>query len=107
MIDLEKHVLCDVQRVLLASRVDEADPVHETLIAFHKHLEKDETMVVAQGKIVVKFPNKEVVLSVGEKIQINPGTEYSIVALENATIQEYSTPYPEDTIRIEDKYGRK
>jgi NDP-sugar pyrophosphorylase family protein len=75
--------------------------------AFHKHLEKDETMVVAQGKIVVKFPDKEIVLSVGEKIQINPETEYSIVALENATIQEYSTPYPEDTIRIKDKYGRK
>ncbi|MCK5332294.1 glucose-1-phosphate adenylyltransferase [Candidatus Parcubacteria bacterium] len=75
--------------------------------AFHKHLKKDETMVVAQGKVVVKFPNKEVILSAGEKIQINPGTEYSIVALENATIQEYSTPYPEDTIRIEDKYGRK
>ena len=75
--------------------------------AFHKHLEKDETMVVAQGKIVVKFQDKEIVLSVGEKIQINPETEYSIVALENATIQEYSTPYPEDTIRIKDKYGRK
>lgn len=75
--------------------------------AFHKHLEKDETMVVAQGKIIVKFKDKEVLLSESEKIQINPETEYSMIALENATIQEYSTPYPDDTIRIKDKYGRR
>lgn len=74
--------------------------------AYHKHLKKDETMFVAKGEILVKFKNKEVFLKENEKIRIKASVEYSINALENAVIQEYSTPYPDDTLRIKDRYGR-
>ncbi len=74
--------------------------------AYHKHLKKDETMYVMAGSIVVTFKDKKVYLNKDEKIRIRAGIEYCIDALENTILQEYSTPFPEDTIRIKDRYKR-
>lgn len=74
--------------------------------AYHKHLKKDETMYVTNGGVVVRFKDKKVHLEKDEKIRIKAGIEYCIDALENTILQEYSTPFPQDTIRIKDRYKR-
>jgi hypothetical protein len=42
----------------------------------------------------------------GSVIRIEPKKVHSIVATENLRIFEYSTPHPEDTVRVKDYYGR-
>lgn len=72
----------------------------------HKHAQKDETMHVTFGEVVIRFDNKEVNLKENETIRIKPDTPHTIFALENTVLQEYSTPHLDDTIRIKDRYDR-
>ena len=72
----------------------------------HKHSKKDETMHVTSGEIIIKFGDREINLKKNDTARIKPNTPHTILALENTLLQEYSTPYLDDTIRIKDKYGR-
>ncbi|MBW6440910.1 cupin domain-containing protein [Patescibacteria group bacterium] len=72
----------------------------------HKHAQKDETMHVVSGEVIIKFDDKEVVIKKNKTIRIEPCTPHTIWAVQNTILQEYSTPHPDDTIRIKDKYKR-
>ncbi len=72
----------------------------------HKHAKKDETMHITVGEIIIKFDDREVNVKKNQTIRIEPCTPHTIMALENTILQEYSTPHPDDTIRIKDKYNR-
>ena len=72
----------------------------------HKHAQKDETMHVTTGEVIIKFDDKEINVKKNKTIRIEPGTPHTILALENTILQEYSTPHPDDTIRIKDRYER-
>lgn len=72
----------------------------------HKHSEKDETMHVTSGEVVIRFDDKEINLKRNDTARIKPNTPHTILALENTILQEYSTPHLDDTIRIKDRYRR-
>lgn len=72
----------------------------------HKHERKDETMHVISGEVAIKFDDKEVRLKKDDTIRIEPQTPHTIFAIENTVLYEYSTPFLDDTIRLQDKYGR-
>jgi len=72
----------------------------------HKHNQKDETMHVFSGEVLIKFDDKEVNLKKNDTIRIEPETPHTILAVENTVLQEYSTPHLDDTVRIRDKYER-
>lgn len=72
----------------------------------HKHSQKDETMHVFSGEVVIKFDNREVNLKKNDTTRIKPDTPHTILAIENTILQEYSTPHPGDTVRIKDRYER-
>lgn len=74
----------------------------------HYHPHKDESMHVLEGEGYIDFPkeNKKEMASVGSVIRIEPGRIHSIVAKKNLRIFEYSTPHPEDTVRVKDFYER-
>lgn len=72
----------------------------------HKHQHKDETLHIISGEALVKFDDHEENLRKGDTVRIKPDTPHTIMAVENIILQEYSTPYLDDTIRINDPYGR-
>lgn len=80
-------------------------------LSFQYHNHKTETLMVLYGKVRVKFGKNEDtlerrVLDVHTVLHIPIGYRHSIEALENSCIAEVSTPYPQDTVRINDLYGR-
>jgi NDP-sugar pyrophosphorylase family protein len=72
----------------------------------HKHERKDETMHVISGEVAIKFDDRELRLKKDDTIRIEPNTPHTIFAVENTILYEYSTPFLDDTIRLQDKYGR-
>lgn len=72
----------------------------------HKHNKKDETMHVFFGEVLIKFDDREVNLKNNDTVRIKPNTPHTILAVENTVLQEYSSPYLDDTIRIKDRYER-
>jgi len=76
------------------------------------HREKDESWLIHSGRAQIemgrpgdKTPNSEVV-GPGAAFRMRPGTIHRVLALEDTTIIEVSTPQLEDVVRLEDRYGR-
>ncbi|MFQ6137291.1 MAG: sugar phosphate nucleotidyltransferase [Candidatus Hydrothermarchaeales archaeon] len=78
--------------------------------SMHYHPKKDESMHILGGEGYIEYAgdgkSKETA-SKGRVIRIKPNIKHSIVATENLRIFEYSTPHPEDTVRVKDFYGRE
>ena len=74
--------------------------------SFHYHENKDETMYILSGSGYIEFEDKKEYFSKNDSIRIEPGVVHSIVATENTTLHEVSTPYLDDTIRVNDYYTR-
>jgi mannose-6-phosphate isomerase len=77
------------------------------------HRVKDECWLLHSGRARVelaaageKVPQAEVV-GPGATFRIKPGTVHRVTAVEDTTIIEVSTPYLEDVVRLEDRYGRE
>ncbi|MDI6655801.1 MAG: sugar phosphate nucleotidyltransferase, partial [Candidatus Hydrothermarchaeota archaeon] len=75
--------------------------------SLHYHPNKDESLHVLEGEGYIDFENKRISANAGSVIRIGPKKIHSIVAVENLRIYEYSTPHPEDTVRVKDYYGRR
>ena len=76
------------------------------------HRQKDESWLVYSGRARIemaapgeKLPQAEVV-GAGAAFRIKPGTVHRITGVEDTTIIEVSTPFLEDVVRLEDRYGR-
>lgn len=74
--------------------------------SFHYHEKKDETMYIISGAGYIEFKDKKEYFSKNDTIRIEPTEQHSIVATENTVLHEVSTPYLDDTIRVNDYYTR-
>jgi mannose-6-phosphate isomerase len=76
------------------------------------HRVKDEAWFVFDGKAEIELaPAGEAVtarevVSPGAAFHFEPGTVHRLLALEDTTILEVSTPEIEDVVRLDDRYGR-
>ncbi len=76
------------------------------------HRQKDESWLVYSGRARIemaapgeKLPQAEIV-GAGAAFRIEPGTVHRVTGVEDTTIIEVSTPFLDDVIRLEDRYGR-
>ena len=81
----------------------------ELSLQFHR--EKDETLYVQSGRVEFQIgdPGKPVdteVVGPGCAFHLQPGTVHRLRALEDTVVLEVSTPELDDTVRLEDRYGR-
>jgi mannose-6-phosphate isomerase len=77
------------------------------------HRVKDESWLVQEGRAKVELGSagdpvlREEVVGPGAAFRFRPGTVHRVVALEDTTILEASTPQLDDVVRLEDRYGRE
>jgi NDP-sugar pyrophosphorylase family protein len=80
--------------------------------SIHYHKERDETLNVIKGLGYIEFFDEKLnlikreILTSNSIVRIKPNTIHSIGAEENLLLQEYSTPYPDDVVRLKDFYLR-
>jgi len=79
---------------------------HRLSLQYHK--EKDESMYIYQGKALIEIEGQLVssVAQPGYCLRIPPLPKHRLEAIEDTTLFEVSTPELEDTVRLEDDYGR-
>ncbi|WP_458405216.1 sugar phosphate nucleotidyltransferase [Methanobrevibacter sp.] len=75
--------------------------------SMHYHKQKDETMYIISGAGYIEFEDRKEYFSKNDSIRIEPNVVHSIVATENTVLHEVSTPYLDDTTRVEEYYSRK
>lgn len=74
--------------------------------SYHHHDHKDETMYIIKGAGYIEFEDHNEYFTKNDTVRIEPGVNHAIVATENLTLHEVSTPFLDDTIRVKDKYTR-
>src|SRR6185312_4279590 len=80
-------------------------------LSLQYHQKKDETIHIEKGSITFQTasaPGKtleEITLKPGQSFHIPPRLVHRMIALEDTTILEVSTPELEDVVRLEDRYG--
>lgn len=74
--------------------------------SLHYHPKKDETMHIKYGSGYIEVEGEKHVVREGDVLRIPPVKKHRIFATENMLLYEYSTPHPEDTVRVEDQYDR-
>ena len=80
-------------------------------LSLQYHERKDETIHLLRGQMrFFAGPSVEalelVPLQEGESYHITPGTVHRMEAVTDVDILEASTPYLDDVVRLEDRYGR-
>lgn len=80
-------------------------------LSLQYHERKDETIHVLRGRMVFRVGKtdddlREVELSEGMSFRIVPGTRHRMEAITDCDLLEASTPYLDDVVRLEDRYGR-
>ena len=77
-------------------------------LSLQLHEQKDETIYVLKGTVVVQLNDKTLILEEGESLRIQPKTIHRFCStLEKpVTLIEVSTPEIDDVVRLEDDYGR-
>jgi len=86
---------------------------HKCSLQYHNH--KTETIFVLSGilKILVSNPKTQefnpvsTTLIPGQYLTIEKGLIHRMVAEQDCTYLEASSPFPEDVIRVKDDYGRE
>ena len=73
--------------------------------SLHYHERRDETLHVLSGAGWVELEGKRRRLRRGVKIRIKPKTVHSLIATQNTFVREFSTPHPEDAVRVKDFYS--
>jgi len=87
-------------------KILEIDPDEE--VSLHKHEIKKETMYVYQGRVSIFLQGETRIYYPGSFVHIMPGHAHLMRATgeQRVILFEVSTPFPEDSIRLADKYGR-
>ena len=75
-----------------------------------RHVEKDETFYLLEGKAIVDFDNGDGklvwhLMVPGESFHIPPGAPHRVTAVDDCIFFEASTPHYDDRIRMEEDYG--
>lgn len=76
------------------------------------HHKKDECGILTKGRLLVRYDNgfgnlKSKILKKGQSFHFPPGAVHQEQALTDCEIIEASTPYFNDRVRVEKKYGIK
>ena len=80
-------------------------------LSLQYHREKEETIFVQSGIMQFVFEGDggkldEILLHPGEAHHIPTGRKHRMIAVEDCTVFEVSTPQLDDVVRLEDSYGR-
>jgi mannose-6-phosphate isomerase len=81
-------------------------------LSLQLHRRKDETIYVHSGRARFEIGESadelgSDVVEAGASFHIAPGVVHRLVALEDTLLLEVSTPYLDDVVRLEDRYGRE
>jgi quercetin dioxygenase-like cupin family protein len=74
--------------------------------SLHKHLERDEYLIVRRGKGHLLCGGRKIPIREGKMICVKRGIEHRWVADEDLIMIEVTTPPLNDLVRVKDKYGR-
>lgn len=82
---------------------------HQLSLQYHQ--EKEETIFLHAGRMRFLFERdpgqlSEIEMVAGEAHHIPPGRQHRMIAVEDCTLFEVSTPELEDVVRLADSYGR-
>ena len=76
--------------------------------SLHYHRYKKETIYVLEGVLRIYVPEGESrEIKAGESVTIEPNDVHRLEAVTDVKLIEFSTPELDDTVRVEDYYGRK
>jgi quercetin dioxygenase-like cupin family protein len=80
-------------------------------LSLQYHELKDETIYLQSGlaELTLGTPGGELAVETiasGRAFRLPPGTVHRLVAIEDSTFLETSTPQLDDVVRLEDRYGR-
>ena len=83
------------------------EPGHRLSLQYHS--EKEETVYVVEGQLLVSDGNQTYVLGVGEYYHVPPKQVHRFASLGNSrcVLLECSTPELDDVVRLADDYNRK
>ncbi len=80
-------------------------------LSLQYHELKDETIYLQSGlaELTLGAPEGELAVETitsGRSFRLPPGTVHRLLAIEDSTFLETSTPQLDDVVRLEDRYGR-
>ncbi len=83
---------------------------HQLSLQYHR--QKEETIFLHAGRMRFVFEAEpgaltEIELLPGEAWHIPPGRQHRMIAVEDCTLFEVSTPELDDVVRLQDSYGRE
>jgi mannose-6-phosphate isomerase len=82
-------------------------------LSLQYHEVKDEAWLVREGHARVELgvvdgnAMETIEIREGDALRYPPGTLHRVTALADTLIVEVSTPYLDDVVRVEDRYGRE
>ena len=80
------------------------------ILSLQYHNQKDETMHVLAGELILRTQPRETLVSrsfkAGETVHIPPKLIHQIEAVVDSDVLEASTPELDDLVRLQDRYGR-
>jgi mannose-6-phosphate isomerase-like protein (cupin superfamily) len=81
-------------------------------LSLQYHEIKDESWLVQEGRAQLELGEvggdlEAIEISTGSAFRFRPGTVHRVTALEDTLIIEVSTPFLDDVVRLEDRYGRQ
>jgi mannose-6-phosphate isomerase len=85
------------------------DAGHALSVQYHE--QKDETIHLLRGQLRFSVGHaadalQDVTMTEGQSYRIRPGVVHRIEALTDVDLLEVSTPFLDDVVRLEDRYGR-
>ena len=79
-------------------------------LSLQYHNRKVETIYLYSGKLLFEIQEGERLVGremvPGERVHVPAGTVHRMTAIEDSDIFEVSTPFLEDVVRLDDRYGR-
>ena len=81
-------------------------------LSLQYHELKDESWLVQEGRARLELGQlggdlEAVEILPGSAFRFRPGTVHRVTALEDTLVIEVSTPFLDDVVRLEDRYGRE
>ena len=81
-------------------------------LSLQYHEVKDESWLVQEGRARLELGEvggdlDAIEIAPGDAFRFRPGTVHRVTALEDTLVVEVSTPFLDDVVRLEDRYGRQ
>ncbi|HEY3353443.1 MAG TPA: cupin domain-containing protein [Polyangia bacterium] len=80
-------------------------------LSLQYHRQKEETLFLQSGLMQLEHfledqPRQTAVMKPGDSFHVPPGLRHRMIAVEDCDVFEVSTPFLDDVVRLEDRYGR-